>query len=99
MRLLIMADTHVPKRAKDLPAELWDEVARADVVVHAGDWVDVGLLDELEPRSARIRINKLGAVPEANETDPHRPGVPAPGLPRERRRTAMGRGRRDAHRR
>ncbi len=54
MRLLLMADTHLPKRAKDLPAVLWDEVARADVVVHAGDWVDVGLLDELESRSARL---------------------------------------------
>jgi putative phosphoesterase len=54
MRLLLMADTHLPKRAKDLPAVLWDEVARADVVVHAGDWVDIGLLDELEARSARL---------------------------------------------
>jgi putative phosphoesterase len=54
MRLLIMADTHVPKRAKDLPAVLWDEVDRADVVLHAGDWVDVALLDRLESRSARL---------------------------------------------
>jgi putative phosphoesterase len=54
MRLLLMADTHVPKRAKDLPAALWDEVDRADAVVHAGDWVGVGLLDELERRSARL---------------------------------------------
>ncbi|MBJ7359274.1 metallophosphoesterase [Nocardioides sp.] len=54
MRLLLMADTHVPQRAKDLPAVLWDEVDRADLVVHAGDWVDVGLLDRLEARSARL---------------------------------------------
>ncbi|PXY28828.1 metallophosphoesterase family protein [Prauserella flavalba] len=54
MRLLIIADTHVPKRAKDLPAEVWAEVGQADVVVHAGDWVTVGLLDELESRSRRL---------------------------------------------
>ena len=54
MRVLLMADTHLPKRAKDLPAVLWDEVDRADVVLHAGDWVDVGLLDELEARCARL---------------------------------------------
>ena len=53
-RLLIIADTHLPKRAKVLPAPVWEEVARADVVVHAGDWVDVGLLDELEDRSRRL---------------------------------------------
>jgi putative phosphoesterase len=47
LRLLLLADTHVPARARDLPAEVWDGVRRADVVVHAGDWVDVGLLDRL----------------------------------------------------
>ena len=53
-RLLLLADTHVPKRARDLPAEVWEAVEAADVVVHAGDWVDVRLLDELEARSARL---------------------------------------------
>ena len=48
------ADTHVPMRARALPAQLWDEVAKADVVVHAGDWVAPELLDELESRSARL---------------------------------------------
>jgi len=54
MRLVLMADTHVPKRARDLPAELWAAVEAADVVVHAGDWVDVPLLDELTARSRRL---------------------------------------------
>jgi uncharacterized protein len=54
VRLLLIADTHVPRRARDLPAPVWDEVARADVVVHAGDWVSAELLDELEARSARL---------------------------------------------
>ena len=53
-RVLLLADTHVPKRARDLPPEVWDAVDAADVVVHAGDWVDVGLLDALEARSARL---------------------------------------------
>lgn len=54
MRLLLIADTHVPKRARDLPQPVWDEVARADVVLHAGDWVVPALLDELETRSKRL---------------------------------------------
>ena len=53
-QLLLIADTHVPKRARALPEQVWDEVERADVVVHAGDWVDVALLDELEKRSQRL---------------------------------------------
>jgi putative phosphoesterase len=54
VELLLIADTHVPKRAKDLPAAVWDQVARVDVVVHAGDWVTPPLLDELEGRAARL---------------------------------------------
>ena len=54
VKLLLLADTHVPRRARDLPAQVWDEVARADVVVHAGDWVVPELLDELAARSARL---------------------------------------------
>jgi uncharacterized protein len=52
--VLLLADTHIPKRAKRLPDILWDEVDAADVVIHAGDWVDVALLDELESRSHRL---------------------------------------------
>ncbi|AFM19639.1 phosphoesterase, MJ0936 family [Mycolicibacterium chubuense NBB4] len=54
MRLLLIADTHVPKRARDLPATVWDAVDTADVVFHAGDWVEPGLLDALERRSQRL---------------------------------------------
>lgn len=54
IRLLLISDTHVPARAKDLPARVWSEVEAADVVVHAGDWVDVVLLDRLEQRSRRL---------------------------------------------
>jgi uncharacterized protein len=54
VRLLLLADTHVPKRAKDLPPAVWAAVDDADVVLHAGDWVDVPLLDALEARSRRL---------------------------------------------
>jgi uncharacterized protein len=54
MRLLIVADTHVPARARDLPEPVWREVERADVVLHAGDWVDAGLLADMERRAARL---------------------------------------------
>lgn len=54
MQLVITADTHVPKRARDLPAPLWAAIDAADVVLHAGDWVDVALLDALEARARRL---------------------------------------------
>jgi putative phosphoesterase len=49
-----MADTHVPKRAGDLPGQLWDAVDAADIVIHAGDWVDAAILDTVERRSALL---------------------------------------------
>lgn len=54
MRLLLISDTHLPVRAKDLPAAVWSEVDRADVVLHAGDWVDVATLDRLQARARRV---------------------------------------------
>ncbi len=54
MRLLLIADTHLPQRGRDLPARVWDAVSAADVVVHAGDWTSVELLDKLQARAARL---------------------------------------------
>ena len=53
-RLLLLADTHVPKRARELSPDVWTAVEAADVVIHAGDWVDVALLDSLEARAKRL---------------------------------------------
>lgn len=53
-RLLLIADTHIPKKARAMPAAVWEEAARADVVFHAGDWVDEAVLDELEARARRV---------------------------------------------
>ncbi|MGI5261956.1 metallophosphoesterase family protein [Streptomyces angustmyceticus] len=54
MRLLLVSDTHLPRRAKALPPQLLDEVPRADAVVHAGDWVDTATLDLLAARARRL---------------------------------------------
>jgi putative phosphoesterase len=54
MRLVLISDTHIPARARDLPARLWVDVEAADIVVHAGDWVHADLVDELETRSNRL---------------------------------------------
>jgi putative phosphoesterase len=52
--LLLMSDTHVPKRARDLPGQLWRAVDEADVVVHAGDWVETTMLDALGARARSL---------------------------------------------
>lgn len=52
--LLFISDTHVPHRARDIPAELWAAIGTADVVFHAGDWVSTGFLDRIEASAARL---------------------------------------------
>ncbi len=69
--LVLTADTHVPRRAKDLPPALWSAIDAADVVVHAGDWVDIALLDQLEARSRRLL-----AVRGNNDHGPFRDRLP-----------------------
>lgn len=54
MRLLLTSDTHLPARAKELPPELLARAEEADVVIHAGDWVDVTTLELLEARARRL---------------------------------------------
>ena len=53
-RLLLVSDTHVPARARRVPDDVWRAVDAADVVVHAGDWVDVATLDAFEDRAAQL---------------------------------------------
>ncbi len=52
--ILLLADTHVPKRARTLSEDVWTAVDAADLVIHAGDWVEAALLDELEARATRL---------------------------------------------
>ena len=54
LALVLISDTHLPRRAHDLPEPLWAAIDAADVVVHAGDWVDVGVLDAFEERATRL---------------------------------------------
>jgi len=68
---VLTADTHVPKRSRDLPHSLWVAIDDADVVIHAGDWVDIALLDRLAERSRR-----LVAVYGNNDHGPFRERLP-----------------------
>jgi len=54
VQLVLLADTHLPRRARDLPAVVWEAVDAADVVIHAGDWVSVDAHTALAARSRRL---------------------------------------------
>jgi putative phosphoesterase len=44
----LISDTHVPIRAKEIPKEVFKVFENADYIVHAGDLVELSVIDELE---------------------------------------------------
>lgn len=49
MRVIVLSDTHMPKRAKELPSELVRELEQADLIIHAGDWQTIEVVEMLRP--------------------------------------------------
>jgi len=46
-RVAVIADTHLPRGARALPQECLDELARADLILHAGDVTAAPVLELL----------------------------------------------------
>ncbi|MBA3473272.1 MAG: metallophosphoesterase family protein [Rubrobacter sp.] len=44
---VVLADTHIPRRARGLPEELAPYLREADLILHAGDLIQPSVLDEL----------------------------------------------------
>jgi putative phosphoesterase len=71
---VVLADTHIPRRARALPEELIPYLQRADLVLHAGDLIEVSLLDELASyapvRAVKGNVDPPGVdLPETLEFD------------------------------
>jgi hypothetical protein len=49
MRIGVVSDTHIHRhRSKSLPSRLLDGLAGVDLILHAGDWLTMDVLYELE---------------------------------------------------
>lgn len=48
MLIGVVSDTHMPRMAKSLPAPLVEAFRKADLILHAGDWTDLRVLEALE---------------------------------------------------
>ena len=44
----LISDTHVPKKALSIPKRVFDIFANVDFLIHAGDLVELAVIDELE---------------------------------------------------
>lgn len=48
MKIGVISDTHIPDRAKEIPKKVLEEFKKMDMVIHAGDLVELSVLDELK---------------------------------------------------
>jgi len=44
----LISDTHIPVRARDIPKKVFEVFEGVDFIVHAGDLVELSVIDELE---------------------------------------------------
>jgi uncharacterized protein len=56
IRIAVIADTHMPRGARRLPDRCLDELARADLIVHAGDFSEPSVLEELRGRGPVVGV-------------------------------------------
>lgn len=71
-RLVVLADTHMPARGRDLPEAVVHAIDRADMVVHLGDFTDTALADELERRATLIAVHGNNDAEELRRRYPAR---------------------------
>jgi putative phosphoesterase len=47
-RLAVISDTHLPRRSRALPDACLEQLRRADAILHAGDLMELSVLEELQ---------------------------------------------------
>lgn len=63
---VVLADTHIPRRARALPKELVSHLKKADLVLHAGDLIEPSVLDELSSYAPVRAVKGNVDLPEAD---------------------------------
>ena len=61
----VIADTHIPRRARALPGGLIPHLRRADLILHAGDLIDPELIDDLSSYAPTRAVQGNLDPPEA----------------------------------
>jgi len=69
----LISDTHVPKRAMYVPKRVFEIFENVDYIIHAGDLVDLSVVDELEQLAPVLAVHGnmdgtqvSGALPRLN---------------------------------
>jgi uncharacterized protein len=101
-RLAVISDTHLPRGGRALPAACLEQLRTADAILHAGDLMELSVLEELEAigppvhavrgnvdsaeLQARLPLTRIVQVDEARIAMVHDSGPAEGRLQRLRRR-------------
>jgi len=53
----LISDTHIPKRATRIPQKVFEVFNKVDFIIHAGDLVDLSVIDELEEAAPVLAVH------------------------------------------
>jgi putative phosphoesterase len=63
---VVLADTHIPRRARALPEGLGPYLREADLVLHVGDLIQASVLDELSAYAPVFAVRGNVDLPEVD---------------------------------
>jgi len=55
MRIGVIADTHIPDRADSIPPKILEDFKHVDMIIHAGDLVDLKVMEQLKSICKNVR--------------------------------------------
>jgi putative phosphoesterase len=62
----LISDTHIPKRAKCIPQRVFEIFKNVDFIIHAGDLVELSVIDELEQVAPVLAVHGNMDSPEVS---------------------------------
>lgn len=67
----LISDTHVPSRASAIPREVFTSFENVDFIIHAGDLVELSVIDELEQIAPVLAVHGNMDTPETKNVLPN----------------------------
>lgn len=55
VKIGVISDTHIPERANEIPQKILDDFKNVDMIIHAGDLVDLSVLEKLKSVCSNIK--------------------------------------------
>jgi len=65
VKIGVISDTHIPIKANEVPKEVLEAFKKVDMVIHAGDLVDLSVLDQLRMSCPEVKAVYGNMDPES----------------------------------